>query len=220
MAADRELNDPRPALSAAQAALLNCHVCARLTPLQHARHGRCGRCGAPLHLRKPASIQRTWALLIAAVILYIPANTYPIMQVVSFGNSDTSTILSGVVHLWETGMYPLALVVFIASVMVPVLKLIALVYLLLSVQFGWSAWPRQRTVLYRLTEAVGRWSMVDVFVVALLAALVHIGSVATIIPGPAALAFAAVVIITMFAAMAFDPRLIWDTLPRNHTRDR
>jgi paraquat-inducible protein A len=207
---------PTPLLTAAQADLLSCHVCARLTPAHADHRHRCPRCGAPLHLRKPDSIQRTWALLIASMILYIPANVFPIMQIVSFGNVQTNTILSGVVHLWEGGMYPLALVVFVASVMVPVLKLITLIYLLCSVQFRWTTRPRQRTVLYRLTEAVGRWSMVDVFVVALLAALVHIGSVATIIPGPAALAFATVVIATMLAAMTFDPRLIWDALPRNH----
>lgn len=199
-------------VTAAQAELLNCHVCAKLTPLHNhdSQHLHCSRCGAPLHLRKPNSIQRSWALLITAMVLYVPANTLPIMAVVSFGNTETNTILSGVVHLWQEAMYPLALVVFFASVVVPVLKLIVLIYLLLSVQFRWNSGARQRTILYRLTEAVGRWSMVDVFVVALLAALVHIGTVATIIPGPAALAFAAVVVVTMFAAMAFDPRLIWD----------
>lgn len=199
--------------SAARAGLVSCHICDRLSPVERlAREPHCPRCGAPLHLRKPHSLQRSWALVIAAVMLYIPANVYPIMRVVSFGRSDTSTILSGVVHLWEVGMYPLAIVVFVASVFVPLVKLIVLIVLLLSVQLGWRAGARQRTVLYRFTEAIGRWSMVDVFVVALLAALVHLGSVATIIPGPAALAFAGVVIITMLAAMAFDPRLIWDRL--------
>jgi paraquat-inducible protein A len=207
-----------PLLTAAQADLLSCHVCTRLTPAAADHQHRCSRCGAPLHLRKPNSIQRSWALLIAGMLLYLPANVFPIMKIVSFGSVQTNTILSGVVHLWEEGMYPLALIVFVASVMVPVLKIIILIYLLLSVQFGWSTGARQRTVLYRLTEAVGRWSMVDVFVVALLAALVHIGTVATIIPGPAALAFAAVVIVTMLAAMAFDPRLIWDALPGNNAQ--
>jgi paraquat-inducible protein A len=199
--------------SAARAGLVSCHVCDRLTPLaQLASDHHCSRCGARLHLRKPHSIQRTWALVVAAIILYVPANVYPIMRVVSFGRIDTNTIISGVVHLWEVGMYPLAIVVFVASVFVPLVKLLVLVVLLLSVQFGWRSGARQRTVLYRFTEAIGRWSMVDVFVVALLAALVHLGSVATIIPGPAALAFAGMVIVTMLAAMAFDPRLIWDTL--------
>ena len=207
-------------MSAAQAGLIGCHVCTQLSPANVLAHGqaRCPRCGAPLHARKPQSIQRTWALLIAALILYIPANVYPIMRVVSLGQAQSDTILSGVIHLWEVGMYPLAIVVFVASVFVPMVKLMVLLYLLLSVQLGWRRGLRERTVLYRFTEAIGRWSMVDVFVVALLAALVHLGQVATIIPGPAALAFAAVVVLTMFAAMAFDPRLMWDALDREHAK--
>lgn len=199
-------------LSAARAALVNCHVCSQLSPVSLLAHGhaRCSRCGAPLHLRKPHSIQRTWALLIAAIILYIPANVFPIMRVVSLGQTQSDTILSGVIHLWEVNMYPLAIIVFVASVFVPLVKLMVLLYLLLSIQFKWRHGLRERTILYRFTEAIGRWSMVDVFVVALLAALVHLGRIATIIPGPAALAFASVVVLTMFAAMAFDPRLMWD----------
>lgn len=201
----------RLTLSAARAGLAGCHVCGRLSPLDSLER-RCLRCAAPLHVRKPHSIQRTWALLIAAAILYIPANVYPIMRVVSLGSVESSTILGGVAHLWEVGMYPLAVVVFTASVFIPVLKLSVLVFLLLSVQCSWRFAAHQRSLLYRYTEAAGRWSMIDVFVVALLAALVNLGSVATIVPGPAALAFAAVVILTMFAALAFDPRLIWDAL--------
>jgi paraquat-inducible protein A len=194
--------------SAAQKGLAGCHVCTQLSP---ARHHHCPRCGAPLHLRKPHSLQRSWALLLTALILYVPANVYPIMQVTSLGQTQSDTILSGVIHLWVVGMYPLAAIIFIASVFVPLLKMLALLYLLLSVQFCWRWGLRERTVLYRLTEAVGRWSMVDVFVVALLAALVHFDELATIVPGSAALAFAAVVVATMFAAMAFDPRLMWDS---------
>ncbi|MEZ5590889.1 MAG: paraquat-inducible protein A [Gammaproteobacteria bacterium] len=199
-------------LSAARAALVNCHVCSQLSPTSILSHGHahCPRCGAPLHLRKPYSIQRTWALLLAAIILYIPANVFPIMRVVSLGQTQSDTILSGVIHLWQVDMYPLAIIVFVASVFVPMVKLMVLLYLLLSVQFKWRHGLRERTALYRFTEAIGRWSMVDVFVVSLLAALVHLGQIATIIPGPAALAFATVVVLTMSAAMTFDPRLMWD----------
>lgn len=194
-------------ISARQAGMISCHICNQLSDYSQAD---CSRCGAPLHSRKPNSLQRSWALLLAALILYLPANIYPILHVVSLGQTQNDTILSGVIHLWEAGMYPLALIIFIASVFVPLVKLLILIFLLFSVQFNWRGRLRERTILYRFTEAIGRWSMVDVFVVALLAALVHLGQVATIIPGPAALAFAGVVILTMLAATAFDPRLMWD----------
>ncbi len=156
------------------------------------------------------SISITWAFLITAVIAYLPANLYPVMTVVSLGNTQSDTILSGVVFLLLHGDWPLALIVFVASVMVPLLKMAALAYLLLSVQRRSPLRKAQRTRLYRIIEMVGRWSMVDIFVVALMAALVQAGNLATIIPGPGALAFASVVILTIFAAMSFDPRLIWD----------
>lgn len=163
-----------------------------------------------MHHRKPNSIARTWALLIAAAILYIPANVFPVMTVTYVGKSQSDTILSGVTHLIESGMWPLAAILFFASVTVPVLKLVVLSYLLLSVHYK-SLWrPQDRTRLYRLTEIVGRWSMVDIFVVAILVALVRIGNFATIEPGIGAMAFGAVVVLTMFAAMTFDPRIIWD----------
>ncbi|TVR63622.1 MAG: paraquat-inducible membrane protein A [Candidatus Competibacteraceae bacterium] len=204
-----------PPLSAARAALVRCHACHLLSRMQAPPPGGrvlCPRCGAALHQRKPDSLARAWALTLTACILYIPANTLPIMTVVSMGYGEPSTILSGVQTLIVAGMWPLALVVFIASVAVPVLKLLALIYLLVSVRRK-SRWrPRDRTVLYRITESVGRWSMVDVFMIAILAALVKLGSIATIEPGAGALAFAAVVVFTMLAAMSFDPRLIWDAM--------
>lgn len=195
--------------TAAGKGLARCHTCGKLSPVAI---GACPRCRTTLHVRKPDSLQRTWALLLMATTLYIPANVMPIMQTEFFGQATDSTILGGVVVLWEHGSYPVALVILIASVFVPLGKLFTLVWLSFSVSCRHQARPRERTVLYRLTELVGRWSMVDVFVVAILVALIQLGGLMSIHPGPAALAFAGVVIVTMFAAMSFDPRLIWDTL--------
>ncbi|HCE23442.1 MAG TPA: paraquat-inducible protein A, partial [Hyphomonas sp.] len=176
------------------------------------RHGNiCPRCGTALHRRKPDSMSRTWALLIAAAILYVPANVYPILTVVSFGQPTTSTIIGGVIELAAGGQWVIAAVVFIASVFVPIFKILALLFLALSVQLKWQARPRARTLLYRFTEFIGRWSMIDIFMISILIALVKLQALATVTAGPGAIAFAAVVIITMFAAMTFDPRLIWDT---------
>jgi paraquat-inducible protein A len=163
-----------------------------------------------MHLRKPNSISQSWAFLLAAMIAYLPANLYPVMTVVSFGKAQSDTIMSGVIYLFVHGDWPLALIVFVASVLVPLLKMVALLYLLITVQRKSHLRSQQRTRLYRIVELVGRWSMVDIFVVALLAALVNVGAVATIEPGPGAIAFTSVVILTIFAAQSFDPRLIWD----------
>jgi paraquat-inducible protein A len=200
--------------------LLSCRVCELAMPESAAEcaHGRrcCPRCGATLHRRKPDSIQRTWALLIAAVVCYMPANLLPIMTVTSLGQTQSDTIVSGAIFLLNHGMWPLALVVFVASVLVPLMKLVILVYLLISVQSRSTRRPRDRTRLYRITEAVGRWSMVDIYVVTILVALVRLGNLATIEAGPGAVFFAAVVVITMFAAMSFDPRIIWDIWEQEH----
>lgn len=196
--------------TAARWGLATCHGCGLLS---RAGHGaRCPRCGSPLHGRKPNSIARTWALVIAAAILYLPANLLPIMETSSLFGAQEDTILSGVVYLWRSGSWHLALVVFIASILVPMAKLFALVILLLSVQLHARWQPVQRTRLYRLVELVGRWSMLDVYVVTLLVALVQLEALATVRPGAGALAFGAVVVLTMFAAMSFDPRLIWDSM--------
>ncbi len=198
---------------------LGCHACGLVSWLLPGRgHGEpaCPRCGVHMHHRKPDSLARSWALLITATILYIPANTYPVMTVISFGKGEPDTILSGCKTLIEAGMWPLALLVFFASITVPVLKIVGLAYLLISVQRK-SKWrPRDRTVLYRVVEAVGRWSMIDVFMISILIALVKLGSIATIEPGVGATSFAAVVVFTMVAAMAFDPRLIWDSMEEEH----
>lgn len=205
----------RPAAAGVMAAdlgLLNCHVCGQLARAPAGQHASaCPRCAAPLHLRKPNSISRTWALLIAAMILYVPANLLPMMKTSSLFGTQSDTIMSGVVYFWTSGSWYLALIIFFASIMVPLLKMIALVLLLVSVQRR-SRWQRaQRARLYRLVEFVGRWSMLDVYVVAVIVALVQLKSLATIDAGPGAIAFGAVVVLTMFAAMSFDPRLIWDS---------
>jgi paraquat-inducible protein A len=197
--------------SAAERGLVACHTCGLLNAApEPGGHGACRRCATPLHSRKHDAVVRTWALVVSAALLFIPANVYPVMTVVQLGKGEPNTILSGVVHLIEAGMWPLALLVFFASIVVPVAKLAVLSYLLLSVQRG-SPWrPRDRTLLFRVTEVVGAWSMVDVFLVAILTALVSLGALATIEPGIGVTFFAAVVVLTMLAAHSFDPRLIWD----------
>lgn len=199
--------------SAASQGLANCHICT-LTSNNTQHH--CPRCGATLHTRIPNSLQRTVSLLITAMVLYIPANFLPITHTDQFGNVLDSTIMGGVILMWEHGSYPVSLIIFIASIMVPSAKLCALTWLSWSVSRPNSQHYKQRTSVYRITEFVGRWSMVDVFVVAILVALIQIGGILTIRPGPAALAFSGVVIITMLAAEAFDPRLIWDKLEENN----
>ena len=198
----------RPA-TARSLGLVRCHDCSLLAA---AHLETCPRCGAHLHLRKPDSLGRTTALVLAALVLYLPANLLPITVTTAIGTRQADTILSGVIYFMQTGSWEIAAVIFIASVFVPLAKLIILTLLLISVRFRWRWRPRDRTVLYRLTELVGRWSMVDIYVVTILVALVRLGAVATIEAGPAAVYFAAVVVLTMFAAESFDPRLIWDAL--------
>ena len=199
------------ATSAASLGLATCHACGLLSRLgarEPAAH--CPRCGAGLHLRKPDSVARTWALVLTAAVLYVPANVLPIMHTGSLFGAQSDTILSGIVYLWRIGSWDLAAIVFIASIVVPIAKLLALAFLLVSVQRR-SAWqPLQRAKLYRAVEFVGKWSMLDIYVVALLATLVHFQTFASITAGIGAVAFGGVVVVTMFAAMSFDPRLIWD----------
>lgn len=169
-----------------------------------------------MHLRQTDSLQRTVALLITASLLYIPANMLPIMYTDQLGSTEASTILGGVVLLIKLGSAPIAAVIFIASVMVPLGKLMAMFYLVWTVERHSPLGARQRTVLYQVTEFIGKWSMVDVFVVAILVALVHLGGLLVIRPGYAALSFAGVVIVTMIAAESFDSRLIWDQMEKNN----
>jgi len=204
---------------ASAASLVSCHSCHMVCREQRLDSGEtaiCPRCGASLHRRKPNSIARTWALLVAASILYIPANMLPIMTVTSFGQAQTDTIVSGVTHLLGAGMWPIAILIFFASIIVPISKLVIIAYLLVSVQLKLQWRPLDRTRLYRITETIGRWSMVDIYVIAILIALVKLEALATVEPGPGAVFFAAVVVITMFAARTFEPRLIWDTLEDTH----
>jgi paraquat-inducible protein A len=175
----------------------------------------CPRCGAHRRRRKPNSASRTWALLLAAGILYIPANLLPVMNVMSLGRGTSATIMGGVVELAGADMWPLAALVFFASITVPLLKLAGLTWLLLSIRTRTVRGLRRRTWLYRIVDHVGRWSMIDVFMVSILTALVRLGVLATITPGPAAVAFGAVVVLTMFAAGTFDPRLMWDAAGQN-----
>ncbi len=189
----------------------SCHLVLHDVSFSH-----CPRCGGKLHLRKTDSISRTWALLFTAALLYIPANVYPIMTVTQFGRGNPDTIMSGVVHLIEAQLWGLALLVFFASIMVPVLKLLVMAYLLISIQFK-SCWrPKDRTLLFRITEVVGAWSMIDIFLIGILISLVKLDAFATIEAGPGATFFAAVVVITLFAAHSFDSRLIWDNCRTHH----
>jgi paraquat-inducible protein A len=184
---------------------------------------RCPRCGCHVHERKPDSANRTWALVIAAAVLYIPANVYPVLTVIQLGAGQPSTILGGVEELLAARQYPLALLVFFASILVPLFKLLALSVMLLATQIGRpeagaSMLLRQRTVLYAIVAWIGRWSMIDIFMESLLGALVQFGNAVTIEPGFGALAFCGVVFITILAAEAFDPRLMWDAAARNAHR--
>jgi paraquat-inducible protein A len=201
--------------SAKSLGLVSCHDCHLLSRWVDASAGRsvhCPRCGAVLHQRKPNSIIRTWALVIAAMVFYIPANALPMTVTSALGATQADTILSGVIYFMHHGSWEIALVIFTASIFVPFLKFMILIYLLLSVQFKSIKRPKDRIRLYQLTEAIGRWSMLDIYVVTILIALVKLGVLADIEAGPAVIYFASVVVITMLAAESFDPRLIWDVL--------
>lgn len=205
-------------VTAARAGLVSCHACGNVdvhdkrTTLKTRSRApqRCSRCGAALHQRNPESITRTWALLIAAALLYIPANLLPVLHTSSLFGDEDDTIMSGVVYFWVSGDWALAVIVFVASILVPMLKLTVLAMLALTAQRRSSWRPHERARLYRIVERIGRWSMLDVFVVTLTVALVRFKSLAVISAGWGALAFAAVVVLTMMASIQFDPRLIWD----------
>jgi paraquat-inducible protein A len=198
-------------LGAAHAGLVSCGGCGLLSRPASAEHvGDCPRCGERLDWRRAHAVQRTWAFLIAAAILYVPANVLPVLTTNTLVSSQADTIMSGVIYLYETGSWPLALIVLIASVMIPLGKIAALGYVLVSVQRGSATSNRQRTRLYRIVEFIGRWSMLDVFVDTFVVALVQLAPLMSVEPGPGVVYFMAVVVLTMFAAQSFDPRLIWD----------
>jgi len=195
------------------AVLVGCRSCSLLCsrPMTN-DHFICPRCQAPLHIRKTNSIHRTWALVFAAGVLYFPANIFPVTLTSTLGHEQADTILSGVIYFLFSGSWHIALIIFAASIMIPLMKLTILIYLLISVHKK-STWkPADRTRLYRITEAVGRWSMVDVYVVTILVSLVQLGPLGNIVAGPGVIYFSAVVVITMLAAQSFDPRLIWDAM--------
>ncbi len=197
------------ATTAASLGLASCHLCLKLVKIgDH----HCPRCGASVHLRKTDSVQRTLALLITAVILFIPANLLPIMVTHQLGQATESTIIGGVLLLLDMGSLPIAAVIFFASVIIPVSKLLMMFYLCWSAHRGPAETVLQRTLLYRLTVIAGKWSMIDVFVVAILVALIHLSNLLVIRPGAATIAFAGVVIFSMLAAESFDPRIMWDRI--------
>ena len=207
-------------LTAAEAGLLPCLTCGLLSRPPRAGAPACPRCKARLYARKPAALLRSWTFLLSAMALYIPANFLPIMQTESLFGWQSDTIMSGVVFLWKTGSWPLAIIVFVASIVVPLLKMIALLVILLAVQTGVRVHCTDLTRLYRVLELVGRWSMLDIYVVAILVALVQIQLLASVTPSNGALAFGAVVVLTMLATMSFDPRLIWDSARKKESHGR
>jgi paraquat-inducible protein A len=199
------------ALSALQAGLVSCESCGLLVrPVAAADPGHCPRCGARLEWRRSNSIQYTWAFVVAAAILYVPANMLPVLTTYTVGSSESDTIIAGIISLYISGSWPLALIVLIASFMIPLGKLAALAYLLTTVQRGWRRNKRDCMGLYRLLDITGRWSMLDVFVDTYVVALVRFPPVMSVEPGPGVGFFMAVVVLTMLAARSFDPRLIWD----------
>ncbi len=197
-------------LRAHELGLIGCQVCGLVCREPTQPDAACPRCGSALRRRKPDSVRRTWALLIAAFIVYIPANVLPIMRTVSPGDVDDNTILTGVVELWEKGSQELAIIVFTASIVVPMLKFLVLGTLLVCAQRGTKWAQPQRAQLYRLIELIGHWSMLDVFVVALLTALVRFSLLSSVEPLPGVIFFGLTVVLTMFAALSFDPRMTWD----------
>jgi paraquat-inducible protein A len=202
------------------AGLLSCGTCDLLArPVHPDRPGHCPRCGEALEFRRAHSIQYTWALVIAATICYIPANLLPVLTTNTLEHSESDTIMGGVVFLYTSGSWPLALIVLVASVMVPLGKLIALAYLLITVQRGVRGGDRERTRLFRMVRFIGRWSMLDVFVDTFTVALVQLSPLMSVEPGAGVVFFAAVVVLTMIAAETFDPRLIWDSGAQPERRD-
>jgi len=210
----------RRARTAAAANLVSCETCHLLcrvpSPAKKGTAPYCPRCGAPLHHRKEHSLARSWSLLIAAAVLYLPANMLPITRASALGSVQDDTIISGVLFFLKTGSWEIALVIFVASILVPVLKIILLAFLLISVHFRWRWRPRDRARLYRIVEFVGRWSMIDIFVITITVALVKLGGLADVQAMPGGIFFGAVVVLTMIAAETFDPRLMWDAMEETH----
>lgn len=200
-------SDPH-ALSARESGLKACTSCGSLQHLSDT--APCRDCGAGVHSRRKKSLQRVWAFLIVGVMAYFPANIYPIMLTRSFTGNTSDTILSGVIVLIQSDSYVVALIIFFASICIPIVKFVIIACLALSLHYDWDISDHTRHRLHTLTEFIGRWSMIDVFVVAVLAALIQLGAIITIVPGIGINAFAISVIFTMLAASSLDPRLLWD----------
>jgi paraquat-inducible protein A len=202
---------PVSSITARDAGLVHCLSCHLLIkPGGRNVRVRCPRCGASIEFRKLASIERTWALLITSLIFLFPANLLPIMNVTYLGEKTPNTILDGIEQFIHSGDYFIALIIFFASILVPVFKIAGIMLIMISVQKKWKTWLRHRTLMFRVIKFIGRWSMLDIFVIAILVALVNLGTLTTITPAPAASYFAAVVVFTMLAANTFDARLIWE----------
>ncbi|WP_160288400.1 paraquat-inducible protein A [Pseudomonas knackmussii] len=209
-------------MRAIDAGILICGECHQLNRQQQDEddgHQHCTRCGSVLHARRPNSLTRTWALLLTAAVLYIPANLLPIMTVNFLGSGMPATIMEGVVELINADMLPVAAVVFVASILVPTFKLVGITLLLYSIQRRQPLSARQRIVMYRFIEWIGRWSMLDIFVIAILVTMVNFGNLASIEANLGAAAFGSVVVLTMLAAVTFDPRLIWDNTDAENDDD-
>jgi paraquat-inducible protein A len=206
-----------PACSALAAGLWRCQGCAAVcAPPPEAieqQRTRCPRCDAVVHPRKYDAIPRSWAFLLAGTALYLPANLLPVTNTASLGGRQFDTIFSGIVYFWKDGSYGLAVLVFVASIMVPMTKLLLMSLLLISLQRHDRRWTQRRLKAYRALELIGRWSMLDIFAITMLAALVQVESLAELRPGPGAMAFGAVVVLTMLATHCFDPRLLFDPPP-------
>ncbi len=198
--------------TAMKAGFMMCHDCGLLMDTKDISTDTliCSRCHADVHFRKTQSIAATWALLITATILFIPANLLPIMQVEFFGFTEYSTIMDGIIYFFHEKEYGIGLIIFVASVLVPLFKIIGLTIILLTIKFKWHHGLRHKTAMFRFIVFVGRWSMLDIFVIALMATLVNFGHFTNTVAAPAASYFAAVVVCTMFAAHTFDSRILWD----------
>jgi paraquat-inducible protein A len=205
--------------SAASEGLLGCRSCGMLCrPGSPTGSNYCPRCGEVLESRRPHSVQIAFGLVIAAAICYLPANLLPVLSTNTLGSTENDTIIGGVIILYNSGSWPLALIVLIASVMIPLGKLLALGYLLVAVRRARIDGGHEQARLYRILEFIGRWSMLDVFVDAYTVALVQLHPLMSVVPGPGIGFFAAVVVLTMLATEYFDPRLIWDSIPGNQVR--
>ena len=199
--------------TAAENGLIACSMCYQA---QSKADVYCENCGGKNHAHNPYALQNTVALLITSIVLYIPANLYPIMYTTYLAEETANTILGGVITLWSHGSYPIAAVIFIASVLVPVIKIMALGWLCYSVKTKRIRYFKNNQIMYRITEFIGRWSMVDVFVVTVLVALIQLGNLMNIKPGIATISFAGMVVATMLAAMSFDSRMIWEEYSAKH----